>query len=382
MDTTKNTHTEQTRKRAENRYSILRTLQSVSSMKRTELADHCGIRKSSVTSLVDELLEKKWVRLENPDRPRSPLQMNENTWRVITAELDTGRVMIGEVDLVGNLIEVDEYKSAAMNTKKGMIDGLIKHLKDKVSKTKYVLGIALSVPGVIDPNSEKCISAINLPNFNDVPLKKYLTDNFDCPVVIENDVRSSLYSSLYLDKRPQALDTAIYMDMTSGVGSAILVHGSPIPGSNGAAGEIGHLKAGEEGRLCRCGQKDCLETYSSIPVICEKINKKLNLKLESSEDITEAAKKHPEIIEILNEATSHIARPLSAMMAALDPEVVILGNQPRSFYELVTPGLKSELESRLNGPATRSLKIEIAKEHSSMRGVAALMMNQIFSALY
>ena len=382
MDTTKYTHTEQTRKRAENRYSILRTLQSVRSMKRTELADHCGIRKSSVTSLVDELLDKKWVRLENPDRPRSPLQMNENSSRIITAELDTARIMIGEVDLEGNLKEITEFKSVAMNTKKGMLDALIQHLKEKVAKTKHVLGIALSVPGVIDPNSEKCISAINLPDFNNVPLKKHLTDNFDCPVVIENDVRSSLYCSLYLDKRPQPLDTAIYMDITSGVGSAILVHGSPIPGSNGAAGEIGHLKAGEEGRLCRCGQKDCLETYSSIPIICEKINKKLKLKLESTEDIITAMKDNPEIVDILNEATSHIARPLSAMMAALDPEVVILGNQPRTFYEFIIPGLKSALESRLNGPATRSLKIEIAKEHSSMRGAAALMMDQIFSALY
>lgn len=382
MDTTKYTHSEQSRKRAENRYSILRTLQSVRSMKRTELADHCSIRKSSVTSLVDELLEKKWVRLENPDRPRSPLQMNENACRIITAELDTGRIMIGEVDLEGNLTDLKEFKSPSFNSKKGMLDGLVQHLKDKVSKTRNVLGIALSVPGVIDPDSEKCISAINLPDFNDVPLKKLLQDNFDCPVVIENDVRSSLYCSLYLDKRPQPLDTAIYLDITSGVGSAILVHGSPIPGSNGAAGEIGHLRAGNEGRICRCGQKDCLETYSSIPIICEKINQKLNLKLESTEDIIKAYKDHPEIHEILNETTSYIARPLSAMMAALDPEVVILGNQPRTFYEFIIPGLKKSLESRLNGPATRSLKIEIAKEHSSMRGAAALMMDQIFSALY
>ena len=382
MDTTKYTHTEQTRKRAENRYSILRTLQSVRSMKRTELADHCGIRKSSVTSLVDELLEKKWIRLESADRPRSPLQMNENDWRVITAELDTGRIMIGEVDLEGDLKDLEEFKSTSMKTKQGMLDALVKHLKDKVAKIDNVLGIALSVPGVIDPNSEKCVSAINLPDFNDVPLKKLLEDNFDCPVVLENDVRSSLYCSLYLDKRPQPLDTAIYLDITSGVGSAILVHSSPLPGSNGAAGEIGHLKAGEEGRLCRCGQKDCLETYSSIPVICEKIKEKTGLNLESTEDIIGSINDKPEIRDILDEAASYIARPLSAMMAALDPEVVILGNQPRTFYEFIIPGLKNSLESRLNGPSTRSLKIEIAKEHSSMRGAAALLMDKIFSALY
>lgn len=381
MDTTNYTHTEQTRKRAENRYSILRTLQSVRSMKRTELADHCGIRKSSVTSLVDELLEKKWIRLENPDRPRSPLQMDEKHWSIVTAELDTGRIIIAEVDLEGNLKELEEFKSKSMFTKKGMLDALVKHLKDRIKKTKNVMGIALSVPGVIDPASEKCVTAINLPDFNNVPLKKLLMDNFNLPVVIENDVRSSLYGSLYLDKRPKPLDTAIYLDITSGVGSAILVHGSPLPGCNGAAGEIGHLRTGDEGRLCRCGQKDCLETYSSIPVICEKINSKFNLTLQTSEDIIEASEKNREIKDILDDSAGHIARPLSAMMAALDPEVVILGNQPRSFYELIIPALKSSLESRLNGPASRSLKIEIAKEHSSMRGAAALLMNQIFSAL-
>ena len=84
---------------------------------------------------------------------------------------------------------------------------------------------------------------------------------------------------------------------------------------------------------------------------------------------------------ILKEACEHIAIPLSAMMAAIDPEVVILGNQNRKFYELMTPSLEKALEARLNGPASRNLKLEITREHSSLRGAAAYLMDLQFAAI-
>jgi predicted NBD/HSP70 family sugar kinase len=381
MNNTNPIYTEQSRKRAENRYAILRTLQSVRSMKRTELADYCGIRKSSVTSLVDELLENKWVRLENDARPRSPLMMNENNWQTVCVELDEGRIIVGRLDLNGEIVERQEYKSSKMSTKQGMLDELLKYVKVHVEKCPSLVGIAVSVPGIVDSETGSCISSINLPNFNNIPLKELLFKEFSCKIVVENDIQSSLYSSIFLDKRTKKLNTAIYLDITSGVGASILVHGTPLQGNNSAAGEIGHLKAGNEGLTCRCGQKDCLETYSSIPAICKKINSKFNLDVKSSDDIIKASEVHAGIKNVLKEASEHIAIPLSAMMAAIDPEVVILGNQNRKFYELMTPSLKKALEERLNGPASRNLKLEITREHSSLRGAAAYLMDLQFAAV-
>lgn len=378
MNTTDTIHSEQTRKRAENRYAILRTLQSVQSMKRTELADYCGIRKSSVTSLVEELMEKRWIRLEDDSRPRSPLVINENFWRIVSIQLDPGKITTSLIDLQGKIQSTNILKDDSLSTRDGYLKAVIKCASEETKNKKNIFGLALSIPGMIDPETGTCINSINLPGFKDIPLLEILKEKFDCPIVVENDVRASLYSNLFLETRHTAIDSAIYIDVTSGVGSTLMVNGKPFPGSNGTAGEIGHLVAGDSGRICRCGQKDCLETYSSIPAICRDIKDKLGLDLSCSQDIVENIEKNPQIQDILDEASEHLAIPLSTMISFTDPEVIILGNQSRAFYKLLIPSLKKAIAKRQNGPATGELNIEIGTEHSSIRGAAALLMDNVF----
>ena len=378
MNNTDTIHSEQTRKRAENRYAILRTLQSVQPMKRTEVADYCGIRKSSVTSLVEELMEKRWIRLEDESRPRSPLVINENFWKIISIQLDPRKITTAVIDLQGKILSSSIYKDESLSSKDGYLKAIIKCASKEIKNKKSIFGLALSIPGMIDPATGTCINSINLPDFENVPLKSLLKEKFDCPIIVENDVRASLYSSLFLEKRNTAIQSAIYIDITSGVGSTLLVNSKPFPGAHGTAGEIGHLVAGDSGRVCRCGQLDCLETYSSIPAICGDIQKKLDLKLSTSQEIISHIEEYPEIQNILDEASEHLAIPLSAMISFTDPEVIILGNQSRAFYQLLIPALERAISKRQNGPAAGELKIEIGPEHSSLRGAAALLMDTIF----
>ncbi|MCH2207496.1 MAG: ROK family transcriptional regulator [Lentisphaerales bacterium] len=378
MNTTDTIHSEQTRKRAENRYAILRTLQSVQPMKRTEVADYCGIRKSSVTSLVEELMEKRWIRLEDESRPRSPLVINENFWRIVSIQLDPGKITTSLINLQGKIQSTNILKDKSLSTKDGYLKAIIKCASKEIKNKKNIFGLALSIPGMIEPETGICINSINLPEFENIPLLELLQEKFNCPIVVENDVRASLYSSLFLEARNTAIESAIYIDVTSGVGSTLMVNGKPFSGAHGTAGEIGHLVAGNSGRICRCGQRDCLETYSSIPAICNDINEKLGLDLNSSLDIIDNIEKHPQIQEILDEACEHLAIPLSSMISFTDPEVIILGNQSRAFYKLLIPALKKAISKRQNGPSTRELSIEIGPEHSSIRGAAALLMDNVF----
>lgn len=369
---------EQTRKRAENRYAILRTLQSVSPMKRTEVADYCGIRKSSVTSLVEELMEKRWIRLEDESRPRSPLMINEEYWRIISIQLEPDKIITALIDLSGKVQERKKLTDEKLKTKDGYLKALLKCVAEEVNANKNIFGVSVSIPGMVNPETGTCISSINLPEFTDVPILEILKNKFNLPIIVENDVRASLYTSLYLDKRNTAIESAIYIDITSGVGSTLMVDSKPFPGAHGTAGEIGHLVTGNSGRICRCGQKDCLETYASIPAICSDIKEKLGLELNNTSEIVEAAKSHPEIQNILNEVCKHLAVPLSTMISFTDPEVIILGNQPKQFYKLLIPALKKEITKRQNGPATSEPIIEVGTEDSSLRGAAALLMNSVF----
>ncbi|MCM8535196.1 MAG: ROK family protein [Lentisphaeraceae bacterium] len=347
-------------------------------MKRTEVADYCQIRKSSVTSLVEELMEKKWIRLEDIERPRSPLHMNENYWQIVSLQLHPNKIIAAHIDLQGTPNNVQTITDLDLSTRENYIESILKVTKKFVKSSKNLFGIAVSTPGMVDPETGNCISALNLPDFENIPIKDILSREYSCPIVIENDVRASLYSNILLKNRSNKIDSALFVEITSGVGSTLMVNGAPYPGAHGTAGEIGHLVVGTEGRLCRCGQKDCLETYTSIPAICREIKKQLNIDLKSGYEIAQEAKNNADIVKVLDEACSHLAAPLASMIFLTDPEVMILGNQSEDFYKLMTPGLLNSIAKYQNGPAVRKLEVEISSEYSSLRGVAALLMDKIF----
>ena len=323
-------------------------------------------------------MEKKWIRLEDEERPRSPLHMNEKYWQIVSLQLHPHKIIAAHIDLQGTSNNVQTITDLDLSTRESYIASILKVTKSFAKSAKNLFGIAVSTPGMVDPETGNCIAALNLPDFENTPIKEILSKEFSCPIVIENDVRASLYSNILLKSRISKIDSALFVEITSGVGSTLMVNGAPYPGAHGTAGEIGHLVVGDEGRLCRCGQKDCLETYVSIPAICREIKKQLDIEVNSGYEIAQEAKNNADVVKVLDEACSHLAAPLASMIFLTDPEVIILGNQSEDFYKLIAPGLLSSISKFQNGPAVRKLEVEISSEYSSLRGVAALLMDKTF----
>ena len=123
-------------------------------------------------------------------------------------------------------------------------------------------------------------------------------------------------------------------------------------------------------------KKDRLETYASIPAICSD-TKKIRFRINNTSEIVEAAKSHPEIQNILNEVCKHLVVTLSTMISFTDPEIIILGNQPKQFYKLLIPALKKKLLKKVKWtcykwPYNRSWNQRQFTES------AALLMNSVF----
>ena len=127
-------------------------------MKRTELAGYCGIRKSSVTSLVDELLSQNWIRSEDKSKPRSPLKMDETYHYVLSVELDARCIRLANVNLDGVLDDLVTHHLQEDISKDHLIELLISYVKDyRASREDLgLLGITVAVPGVVDSVNGIC----------------------------------------------------------------------------------------------------------------------------------------------------------------------------------------------------------------------------------
>ena len=135
-------------------------------------------------------------------------------------------------------------------------------LSARALKKQDVLGIGVAVPGAIDPRQEIVLKSPNSPYWENFPIKPVLMRKFRVPAFVENDANAAALGERYFGLG-QGVDHFLYITISTGIGSGIVVNGSLVRGEKGTAGEIGHMTVVRNGFKCHCGKRGCLEAYSS-----------------------------------------------------------------------------------------------------------------------
>ncbi|OLN23357.1 glucokinase [Domibacillus antri] len=126
-----------------------------------------------------------------------------------------------------------------------------------------VIAVGVGAPGPADPVEGTISGAVNIGWENGYPLKKLLEEALELPVFIENDANCAALGEMWRGAGNGAGDV-VCVTLGTGVGGGVVSKGMIITGVNGAAGEIGHITVvPENGFLCNCGKKGCLETVAS-----------------------------------------------------------------------------------------------------------------------
>ncbi len=371
---------EQTKKRNRNRYAILRAVQTHGPLKRSEIARICGIRKSSITGLVGELIEADVLCAKVPERPRSPLVFTTGEWFAVVAAIEEGELCFARVDLFGKIFD-QTVTALSDQSYQAVEDALVTGLEKMLAiNSDRVLGVGVSIPGIVDAKLGVSRCSINTPYLNGRPIGESLKKRLGVDVVIENDVRAGLWAGIWFEHFLASYNDVLYLEIAQGVGSALLINGKPHIGATFAAGEMGHMRAGSENRACCCGKQDCLETYASIDAIRKdilSIAPHLGPTLTAG-DIAEASEDNQVVVNILDRAMEYLSTVLSVLVAYIDPDVILLGNQDPRFYEVVAPLIEKHMLVRLQGHYRTDIDIQVvpSAKHSALRGVAGLVIDQ------
>lgn len=120
--------------------------------------------------------------------------------------------------------------------------------------------IGLSVPGPIDAPRGLLLNPPNLPGWENVPMVKAFEQAFSCPVHLENDANAAALAEWRFGAG-QGTEDMLYLTMSTGIGSGLVLGGRLHRGAAGDAGEAGHAPIERGGRLCACGLRGCLEAY-------------------------------------------------------------------------------------------------------------------------
>jgi glucokinase len=297
--------------------------------------------------------------------------------------------VMGIVDKMGNILFEAEIITTDFPNIEDFVDRCYSVISPEISKLKHInfRGIGIGAPngnyynGTIE-------FAPNLKWKGVVPLAKLFTDKFDLETTVTNDANAAAIGEM-MHGAAKGMNDFIMVTLGTGVGSGFVANGKMIYGHDGFAGELGHVIAVRDGRVCGCGRKGCLETYASATGIVRTAHELLESRSTSSllrgkvkltsKDIYDAAVQGDFLaLEIFQYTGKILGQSLADAIAITSPEAIILfGGLAQAGKFIFEPTHKYMEENLLKiyQGKVKLLPSELKESDAAILGAASLIWN-------
>lgn len=259
---------------------VLRNIHYQAPISRARLAVVTELNKSTVSSLVENLLLRGLVHEVGVDskgtgRPATMLEINPQVGGVIGAELGVDFVAAALMDFTGQVLWRQKIKADPSEEQAKTIHQALELVDEAIGRCRdlglRVLGLGLAAPGTVDLQEGVMVFSPNL-RWHDVPLRKIFSEHTGLRVFIENDANAAAVAEHLFGVMRQVKDF-LFVYIGVGVGGGLFLNGKLYRGYNGYAGEIGHIATmtGEHDELCQCGNPCCWETYANQQAVAREV---------------------------------------------------------------------------------------------------------------
>lgn len=233
------------------------------------IANHIKLSVPTITKLINDLMEQDLVVEEGKketDNGRKPsvYSLKKNRFYTVGVEVLLRRIQVNITDLNLNSVFVSENSAFQLENSEACRDEVLAFINNAIQEsgivTNDIIGVGLGITGRVNGVTGR---SYNFFGFDDLPFADFLAKALDLPVYIENDTRVIGVAELVIGK-VKNINNTIIVNISRGIGMTIIVNKKMVTGGNGFAGEFGHMQfVGNEGRLCICGKKGCLDTEVS-----------------------------------------------------------------------------------------------------------------------
>ena len=280
-------------------------------------------------------------------------------------------VKIGLFTTAGGLMETWEIPTRTENGGTLILGDIAESVKNKLEELNIeaedVEGIGMGVPGPVDEagNVLKCAN-LGWGFFN---VEKELGSLTGFKVKAGNDANIAALGEMWQGGGKGYKDI-VMVTLGTGVGGGIILNGHILPGTNGAAGEIGHMTINEdEEETCGCGKKGCLEQYTSANGIVRVAKRYLAAHPDEKTVLTmdlnskilwdEVKKGDEAAVKISDEWGRIIGKGLALVSCVVDPQAFVIGGGMSKAGECVTEKIK-EYYKKYAFHASRDVEFRLA----------------------
>jgi predicted NBD/HSP70 family sugar kinase len=309
-----------------------------------------------------------------PGRPASPVAVVPDALIVIGIKVNPDELIGVACDLTTTVV-ASKRRSLRSTRPSTVINAIVKLVhaleEDLAGRGGRLAAIGVSVSGDVD-TATGVVRESAYMGWTDVLLQTELASRLgDHVVVIENDVRALTIGEHWFG---MGLGTASFAMVTigRGIGSGLHLNGEVVEGSYGVAGEIGHLPLTSPDKICACGRRGCVEAVAATAAIVATVSAAHGGQLTIEEVVDLAHDGDTAALAAFSEAATVIGIAIASLVNLVGPEVVIIGGEAVSNFDLFEDHLRSSFAEHAFGAAGRC-QIVVRPHHFEdwARGAAA-----------
>lgn len=348
--------------------AILFHLRENAPISRAALAEITGLNKTTVSSLVSELIENQFVRevgLESGGVGRRAmlLRLNPAAGCIVSGEIGVDFISVVAADFAAEIIWRHQTRIDPAMGQDAIVEQatalLWRATQQGQSSCHRLLGVAVGVPGLVDQSTGALLFAPNL-GWKDVPVRTILQQTFDAPVFVDNEANLAALGEHFFGAA-QGYEEVLYISAGVGLGGGVVHDGQLCRGVTGVAGELGHITMEPDGELCNCGNRGCWETLVSQRALFRRVKRAVDAghasQLSKAVDgdfsrltvplVAEAARAGDSVAQEAFDAIGHsLGIGIASLVNALNPELVVFGGILSLAWEFLLPPVTEEIQQR------------------------------------
>jgi predicted NBD/HSP70 family sugar kinase len=369
---------------------VLRHVADHGPRSRAAIAQETGLNKTTVSSLVGELLEFGLVRETELEmrgtvgRPALPVELSGRRVVGLGLEIGVDFLVVRAADLTGH----ERHRAhVAVDNRGRDVDDVLDQLGALAGEARSVLaehdlvtaGAVIALPGLVD-STGRLLVAPNL-GWTGIHVPELLAERLGgpgFPIEAENEANLGALAELW-EGAGRGFRDFIYVSGEVGVGAGIIIGGELFRGAHGFGGELGHTTVDLQGDMCACGNRGCLETRAALGALLRAAGLERDAGVGALAGRAEAGDER--VVAALTEAGRWLGVGVASAANLLNPRGIVVGGYLATLAPWLLPGVEAELAARVLSSEWDAQGVVVSElgAEAAVRGATGSALRRVFS---
>ena len=369
---------------------LLRTIIQAAPISKRELQARTSLSWGAVSTLISELMQSGYVVSGSKQTTlvgRKPFEIdiNADNHYIIGVDLNLEGICGVVTDLKGDILcerlrffPIKNY-NCILSTLYDLLDGLI-HTE---YGGKHIIGIGMAVQGMVDVEKEISGRLPQVEDWRDVPIGAMLEERYGCKVKLLHDPDALMIAEKNFGESYMKLaSNALLIRLDKSIGLSVMADKKIYRGACNRFAEFAHLPVEMEGPVCVCGNRGCLEEFSSGGGMARRLIEAVNGGRETSVRLSELSELGCKAIgiaarqgdalcrDLFRQAGKYLGFALSGVANILNPDLIVIYGTLTAYKSLFSAAMEEQLSAHLYNGTTAKIVYSKLGRNAAARGVA------------